>query len=324
MDPYTSCIIEDLVLDHDPNKVEKMAIFLALFRQTQIFCLDHETTHLAITRRPGAHWYTGLLTQVGFQHCECDRPGELVARSPTCFPLDQISAKREKRGSSTTGSVAQHAGFSRLPNAYQVQSPIPRATSDPYDAPARSNNPGPPRKKVYCTFWIESGRCNYMQEGCRLKHEIPRDETTRNKIGMRGIPRWLQDDPVEFEKYWPTVPHTPIPATLAASRSNSNYQASTPQFSPADSPEGSVKRRRPVSGHHGSEPNRKSVKREGHQLQGREQSGRLGYRGATNDLEEGELGPQYAIRGRDEPQYHSHYGRNRSGNQDGGRSRGRK
>ena len=49
-------------------------------------------------------------------------------------------------------------------------------------------------KKVYCTYWIQTGNCNYMQEGCKYKHEIPKDEETRRAIGFREFPNWPREE----------------------------------------------------------------------------------------------------------------------------------
>ncbi|TKA83942.1 hypothetical protein B0A55_00242 [Friedmanniomyces simplex] len=44
-------------------------------------------------------------------------------------------------------------------------------------------------KKEYCTFWIRTGECDYTQQGCLYKHEMP-DRGTLERIGFRGVPRW--------------------------------------------------------------------------------------------------------------------------------------
>lgn len=74
-EPYKSCIIEELILQQNSDKCDRMVIFVGLLRQTQRICLDRGVVHLAMARRPGDRWYTGLLTQAGFGQCECDRPG---------------------------------------------------------------------------------------------------------------------------------------------------------------------------------------------------------------------------------------------------------
>lgn len=53
--------------------------------------------------------------------------------------------------------------------------------------------PGVYGKKKYCTHWIRTGNCDYVQEGCRYLHVIP-DEATRLSIGIRDMPRWAQED----------------------------------------------------------------------------------------------------------------------------------
>jgi len=40
------------------------------------------------------------------------------------------------------------------------------------------------QKKKYCSFWIRSGECNYIQQGCLYVHGMPGLETLR-QIGFR-------------------------------------------------------------------------------------------------------------------------------------------
>lgn len=50
-----------------------------------------------------------------------------------------------------------------------------------------------PRKKVYCTYWIRTGECGYVQQKCKYKHEIP-DIRTLHTIGFREVPRWWKEE----------------------------------------------------------------------------------------------------------------------------------
>lgn len=46
-------------------------------------------------------------------------------------------------------------------------------------------------RKLYCTHWIRWGECDYTQQGCLYKHEMP-DEKTLNEIGISTYPRWYR------------------------------------------------------------------------------------------------------------------------------------
>ena len=48
------------------------------------------------------------------------------------------------------------------------------------------------KDKIYCSYWIRSGECDYTQQGCRYKHEMP-DKATLASIGFRTVPRWWQE-----------------------------------------------------------------------------------------------------------------------------------
>ncbi|KAL8931419.1 MAG: hypothetical protein Q9211_006975 [Gyalolechia sp. 1 TL-2023] len=44
-----------------------------------------------------------------------------------------------------------------------------------------------PGKKVYCSHWIRTGECDFTQQGCLYKHEMPDDDTLK-AIGIRSLP----------------------------------------------------------------------------------------------------------------------------------------
>jgi hypothetical protein len=58
-----------------------------------------------------------------------------------------------------------------------------------HSAPPPSGNVPDQDKKEYCTYWIRTGGCDYTQQGCLYKHEMP-DVDTLKAIGFRGTPRW--------------------------------------------------------------------------------------------------------------------------------------
>ncbi|KAE8394217.1 hypothetical protein BDV23DRAFT_18142 [Aspergillus alliaceus] len=48
-------------------------------------------------------------------------------------------------------------------------------------------------KKEFCSYWIRHGECDYQQQGCLYKHEMPNDLSTLEKLGLRDIPRWYRE-----------------------------------------------------------------------------------------------------------------------------------
>ena len=55
--------------------------------------------------------------------------------------------------------------------------------------------PGVLGNKEYCSYYLRTGMCDYMQEGCKYKHEYPEDEETRRRLGLgREIHRWLREE----------------------------------------------------------------------------------------------------------------------------------
>lgn len=55
---------------------------------------------------------------------------------------------------------------------------------------ARSPAPG---VKEYCSYWLRHGECDYAQQGCLYRHEMPLDPPTLEKLGLRDIPRWYRE-----------------------------------------------------------------------------------------------------------------------------------
>lgn len=59
-------------------------------------------------------------------------------------------------------------------------------------------------KKEYCTYWIRHGECDYMQQGCLYRHEMP-DKVTLQKIGLRNTPRWWLEKNLALKHHNKTV-----------------------------------------------------------------------------------------------------------------------
>ncbi|KAI9715525.1 MAG: hypothetical protein M1828_000832 [Chrysothrix sp. TS-e1954] len=49
-----------------------------------------------------------------------------------------------------------------------------------------------PSRKQYCTYWMRTGECDFEQQGCRYKHEMP-SLSMLAQIGFRGYPKWFED-----------------------------------------------------------------------------------------------------------------------------------
>lgn len=48
-------------------------------------------------------------------------------------------------------------------------------------------------KKVYCSHWMSTGECDYAQQGCLYKHEMPTDLELLNQLGFQDIPKWYRE-----------------------------------------------------------------------------------------------------------------------------------
>jgi hypothetical protein len=50
-----------------------------------------------------------------------------------------------------------------------------------------------PGVKEFCSYWLRHGECDYAQQGCLYKHEMPLDQPTLQRLGLRDIPRWYRE-----------------------------------------------------------------------------------------------------------------------------------
>ncbi|KAL6252428.1 hypothetical protein RBB50_000147 [Rhinocladiella similis] len=47
-------------------------------------------------------------------------------------------------------------------------------------------------KKIYCSYWLRKGECDFAQQGCIYKHEMPTDLETLQSVGFTDIPLWYR------------------------------------------------------------------------------------------------------------------------------------
>jgi hypothetical protein len=50
-----------------------------------------------------------------------------------------------------------------------------------------------PKKKEYCSYWLRTGECDFIAQGCLYKHEMPDREKLRQLGFTRGYPLWYQE-----------------------------------------------------------------------------------------------------------------------------------
>ncbi|KAJ5292553.1 uncharacterized protein N7443_008506 [Penicillium atrosanguineum] len=98
------------------------------------------------------------------------------------------------------------AATDSITSAVPVPAPVPISAFDPGAQTAsqhgfgntqggstQANQKNAHSKKHYCSYWIRHGECDYSQQGCLYKHEMPMDAQLLEKLGLRDIPRWYRD-----------------------------------------------------------------------------------------------------------------------------------
>ncbi len=106
------------------------------------------------------------------QHGHSTPPTKTTSLAP-----DHIVRKRSATGTPKDGPTSKQP--------VRVYSPIKQAANPSGIQPD-------PSKKKYCTHWIRHNSCDYMQQGCRYKHEMP-DREKLKELGFPQIPSWYRD-----------------------------------------------------------------------------------------------------------------------------------
>ncbi len=50
------------------------------------------------------------------------------------------------------------------------------------------------QKKIFCTYWIKTGACAFLSQGCKYKHEMPSEEVLHSIGFTQGTPRWWKEN----------------------------------------------------------------------------------------------------------------------------------
>ncbi|RAK76117.1 uncharacterized protein BO72DRAFT_147850 [Aspergillus fijiensis CBS 313.89] len=106
---------------------------------------------------------------------------------------------------------------------------VPSSNVNPQGNGTARQSPHYNSKKEYCSYWIRHGECDYQQQGCLYKHEMPHDLSMLEKLGLRDIPRWYRDK-FNIPSLLPNGhghPRTPLNHTLPAPDAGS-YSRSLP------------------------------------------------------------------------------------------------
>ncbi|KAM0798989.1 hypothetical protein BDR22DRAFT_857387 [Usnea florida] len=173
-----------------------MEASIAMLRRIQYFCAQHNAEYLTMAHALGSCWSPGLLELAGFKFCDCERVEMQGLHFCMDFPTPPrhqgtgISRPASQEATDTAGMIAQG-----LIDDIVKKATASRTTPVTSQPAAQIAN-----KKEYCSHWLHRGECAYTQTGCRYKHEMPADQETLEKCGIREIPRWFMESP-HYEEY---------------------------------------------------------------------------------------------------------------------------
>lgn len=109
---------------------------------------------------------------------------QLAGTNSTRCTSTGASVTDESKGSDTT-ATHRHS----TPNAASATAAAPgawRQHAQPLDSASQSG------AKEYCSYWLRRGECDYAQQGCIYKHEMPEDLETLERLGFRDLPAWYR------------------------------------------------------------------------------------------------------------------------------------
>ncbi|KAK7552761.1 hypothetical protein IWX49DRAFT_556818 [Phyllosticta citricarpa] len=97
-------------------------------------------------------------------------------------PEDSETVVGYEKPLSLADKIAEATPEAAARHNYIIQPPLPPSGKQPDQT-----------KKEYCTYWIKTGGCDFTQQGCMYKHEMPDLKTLREKIGVTRVPKWYSD-----------------------------------------------------------------------------------------------------------------------------------
>lgn len=128
-------------------------------------------SNIAPSRPPSDAIFPGPKKFYGIQEQKPDSDDE------TNISNHKVEASSATEASSKTSEVSgKHDALPPWKNVTQLGSRLP-----------------PPGKKVYCSHWMSTGECDYAQQGCLYKHEMPLDIEMLNHLGFQDIPKWYRE-----------------------------------------------------------------------------------------------------------------------------------
>ncbi|KIV82993.1 hypothetical protein PV11_05055 [Exophiala sideris] len=107
------------------------------------------------------------------------RPGDSSSNSTISFDQSVVTATRTSANPSASTSPEPAA----IP-AWRKDA-TPEEVKPPTSVPVTG-------QKVYCSYWLRKGECDFAQQGCIYKHEMPTDLATLLTVGFTDIPLWYR------------------------------------------------------------------------------------------------------------------------------------
>jgi len=148
--------------------------------------------------------FSGMLPPRSSIHLSCRPVVSLpTSQAAPSFVLPAESPFPEQRRSDSTSTSTVSFDQSVATATRTSANPSASTSPEPAAVPAWRKNatseevkPAPSvpitGQKVYCSYWLRKGECDFAQQGCIYKHEMPTDLATLLTVGFTDIPLWYR------------------------------------------------------------------------------------------------------------------------------------
>ncbi|KAF2674615.1 hypothetical protein BT63DRAFT_15626 [Microthyrium microscopicum] len=145
-------------------------------------------------KRPTFHWPSNPIPEPTKPTASAPFQLPRAREDSDCPTFDDASlpnfSSRVARPKGTDGDSMRQAldgfarGTDRLPGARSVgfSSTLPPSGVLPN-----------PKSKVWCTHYLRHGECDYIQQGCIYKHDMPELAVLKDITGLKTYPQWWQE-----------------------------------------------------------------------------------------------------------------------------------
>ncbi|KAH0845992.1 hypothetical protein FOPE_11588 [Fonsecaea pedrosoi] len=160
-------------------------------------------TPISNTSKVNSPVYAPLLRSTTLSTPTMSKAADIAGNEPISAPSNTASSSNVSTEEEIKSSQATTPPTSAATNVPPVTTTAPltplewRSKAAPVLASnstlANPESDMPPSgQKVYCSYWMRHGECNFAQQGCMYKHVMPLKLEVLEALGFRDLPDWYR------------------------------------------------------------------------------------------------------------------------------------